>query len=167
MFLMTQQESERRQRLAALRPVNITFIEHMDLCCRRCRKRLPRLEFSFGLAENKEPETKGHHEMQITITNEQKIKVTLTPKTDSGKPAQIDGVPSWTVSTGDATLDQAPDGMSVYLVSGDAPGTSEILVEADADLGEGVETISATITLNVEGAKAVNLGLAIGEPEAK
>jgi len=36
------------------------------------------------------------------------------------------------------------------------------LVDADADLGQGVEDVADTITLHVEGAKAVNLGLLAG-----
>jgi hypothetical protein len=42
-----------------------------------------------------------------------------------------------------------------------------IVIEADADLGEGVETISDAIRLTVEGAKAQSLGLSVGTPEPK
>lgn len=104
---------------------------------------------------------------EIRITNEQKVKVTLTPKTGAGKPAKLDGKPTWTVSSGDSTVEVADDGMSAELVSSDTPGETMFVVEADADIGEGVETITDAIKLTVEGAKATSLGLTVGEPENK
>jgi hypothetical protein len=40
-------------------------------------------------------------------------------------------------------------------------------VEADADLGDGVQTISDAIKLIVNGAQATSLGMTVGLPEAK
>lgn len=105
--------------------------------------------------------------LQITITNEQKVKVTLAPVTDTGKPAKLDGIPTWEVVSGIATVVPAPDGMSADLVSADDPGDTQFMVRADADLGEGVEEISDIVTLNVVGATAKNLGLTVGQPEPK
>lgn len=104
---------------------------------------------------------------EIKLTNEQKIRVALTPKTATGKPAVLDGKPVWEVLSGGSTVEVAEDGLSAYLVSSDTPGDTQVLVKADADLGEGVEEISDVIKLTVEGAKAASLGLTIGEPEAK
>jgi len=105
--------------------------------------------------------------LELKITNEQKIKVTLTPKTDTGKPAPLDGVPTWEVVSGNSTVVVAADGLSADLVSADDPGDTQFLVSADADLGDGVETISDTIKLTVAGALAKNLGLTAGQPEPK
>jgi hypothetical protein len=106
--------------------------------------------------------------LDITLTNEQKVKVTLTPVTGTGKPAQLDGAPVVTVVSGDATVVHVEgQPREFYIVSGDSPGQSEILIEADADLGSGVETISDVIRLTVEGARAVSLGMTVGTPEAK
>ncbi len=107
--------------------------------------------------------------LELKITNEQKIEVTLAPVTATGKPAQLDGKATFTVISGSATIQQdvAGDGLSAFLVSGDLPGDSEILVEADADLGAGVETISDIIKLTVEGAKAASLGLVAKAAVAK
>lgn len=103
----------------------------------------------------------------ISITNEQKIKATLSPQTDSGKPAKLDGKPTWEVISGSSTVVVAEDGLSADLVSSDDPGDSEILVKADANLGEGVEEISDVIKLTVLGATAKNLGITLGQPESK
>jgi len=119
----------------------------------------------FGLPTSK---TKGSNmPVSVSITNEQKVSVTLTPTTDTGKPAKLDGSPSWSVIDGNSQVIVADDGLSALLVSSDDPGTTNILVKADADLGDGVEEISDTIQLVVVGATAKNLGLTVGTPEAK
>lgn len=102
-----------------------------------------------------------------TITNEQKVNVTLNPVTATGKPAKLDGAPVWSVISGDSTVVPAPDGLSADLVSSDTPGDTTFLVDADADLGSGVVDVQDTITLHVEGALAANLGLTIGEAVPK
>lgn len=105
--------------------------------------------------------------LELTFSNEMKQRVIINPLSAAGKPAKVDGVPTWTVQIGESTLDIAADGMSAFLVSSDNPGDSAILVEADADLGAGVETIADTITLHVIGANAANLGLTTEPPVAK
>jgi hypothetical protein len=99
--------------------------------------------------------------MLITITNEQKVLVTLAPTTAAGNPATLDGTPVWTVVSGDATLEVAEDGLSAFLVSGAADVTSQVEVTADADLGEGVVTLTDVIDLAVVAAQASALGLVV------
>ena len=105
--------------------------------------------------------------LDIKLTNEQKVNITITPKTDTGKPAKLDGKPTWTVVDGASTVTVADDGLSADLVSSDDPGDTSFLIEADADLGEGVETIQDTIVLHVLGASAKNLGLLASAPVPK
>lgn len=105
--------------------------------------------------------------MLITITNEQKVEVTLAPTTEAGNSATLDGAPVWTVVSGDATLEVAADGLSAFLVSGAADVNSVIEVTADADLGEGVVTLTDTIDLAVVAAEASRLGLVAGTPVLK
>lgn len=106
--------------------------------------------------------------MNITLTTEQKIRLSLAPVTESGKPANVDGAPKWTVTEGNATLNVDEDGMSAEIISSDEPGPSTVLVTADADLDEGEEReISETIAVNVTAAEAAGLGLTIGTPEPK
>lgn len=132
------------------------------------RKRPARFQWSIGPAVNKpKDQPKKGRMLEITITNEQKIKVSLAPVTATGKPANLDGKPSWSVISGDSTVEVAEDGLSATLVSSDTPGDTQILVQADADLGEGVEEISDVIKLTVEGARAASLGLSIGQAEPK
>ena len=106
--------------------------------------------------------------MLITITNEQKVEVTLAPLTAAGNPATLDGAPVWAVvEGGDATLEVAADGLSAFLVSGAADVTSQVTVTADADLGEGVVTLTDTIDLVVVAAPANALGLVVAAPILK
>lgn len=105
--------------------------------------------------------------LEINVTNEQQVNVTLHPVTATGKPAQLDGAPEWSVVTGNGTVNPAGDGMSADLVSSDDPGDTDYLVKADADLGEGVVEISDIIRLHVAGAQAANLGLVAGDPTPK
>lgn len=129
-----------------------------------CRRRVA-LGFAFGLPTQKERKPMP---VEITLTTEQKVRATITPKTQSGNPAQLDGKPNVSVPSGDATIaNVSDDGLSFDIVSPDAPGQSQVLVEADADLGSGVETISDIITVNIVGARAANLGLSLGTPEPK
>lgn len=104
--------------------------------------------------------------MEITITNEQKVKVTLTPTTATGKPAELEDI-KWEVQSGDSTVEASDDGLSATLISSDSPGLTSILITADADLGDGEVEVQELIELNVEGALAANLGLTVGTPEPK
>lgn len=98
--------------------------------------------------------------LDVNITNEEQVVVRLNPVTSTGKPASVEeGKTNWTVQSGDSDCNVAADGLSATLVSSDTPGDTQILVEADADVGEGVETISDIVSLHVAGAKAASLGL--------
>ena len=99
--------------------------------------------------------------MLITITNEQKVLVTLAPTTEAGNPATLDGAPVWSVVSGDATLEVSEDGLSAYLVSGEANINSQVEVTADADLGAGVVTLTDVVDLAVVQASASALGLVV------
>src|SRR5262245_963856 len=124
-----------------------------------------RFSFSVGPVTNKQ---KGKTPMlEITITNEQQVKVTLNPTTEAGHPASLDGPPAWSVISGDSTVTPSDDGLSADLISANDPGDTDFLVKADADLGSGVQEISDVVRLHVNGAQAANLGLSAGDPTPK
>lgn len=107
--------------------------------------------------------------MDQTLKNTDKIEYTLAPVDAEGNPARVDGVPVWAVESGAATVEPAEDGMSCFLVSADVADESVIKVTADADLGEGVRSLEATINLTtiVPEPEAIDLGLTPGTAEAK
>jgi hypothetical protein len=106
--------------------------------------------------------------LSVACTNEEKVTVIATPRTAQGRPAQVDGALRVTVQSGDGTIEQDPASpLQFKAVSGDAPGVTTYLVEADADLGEGTTLISDTVELTVNSATAANFGLTAGVVEPK
>lgn len=98
-----------------------------------------------------------------TCTTEQKVPITATPTTAAGHPASFDGALRVTVQSGDGTVEQDPATPNSFnAVSGNAPGTTVFLVEADVDLGAGVQLIQDTVELTVVNALATNFGLTAG-----
>lgn len=151
-----------RQIVAAIGCLHATIIRIADSC--KKGRRAVSFDYAVGLPKTK---IKENMPLELKITTEQEIDVTITPKTDTGKPATLDGSPSWSVISGNAQVIVAEDGLSAALVSPDDPGDTVILIKADADLGEGVEEISDTITLQSVGATAKNLGLTASAPRPK
>jgi len=105
--------------------------------------------------------------MDISITSEQKVHIKLNPVTATGKPASLDGVATFTVSAGDATVEVDSDGLGATLISGDAAGTSVVDISADVDLSAGVTTITESINLIVTDPQASSLGLIVDAPQPK
>ena len=104
--------------------------------------------------------------LELTIDTTQKVNVKISPTTDAGTPAKLDGIPVWTAD-GASTVVPADDGLSAFLVSSDVAGDTTFTVSADADLGAGVTTIIGSITLHVIDAQATNLGLSADAPVPK
>jgi len=106
--------------------------------------------------------------LNIACTNEEQVPVTAAPMTATGRPAQVDGPLRVPVQAGDGTFLQDPAAPLVFkAVSGDVPGETTYLVEADADLGAGTVLIQDTVVLAVGGAMAASFGLVSGAAEPK
>ena len=106
--------------------------------------------------------------LNIASSNEEQIPITATPVTASGRPAQVDGPLRVSVVSGSGTvLQDAATPLSFKSVSADAPGETVLLVEADADLGEGVTLIQDTVVHTVTSATAASFGLSAGAAEPK
>lgn len=104
--------------------------------------------------------------LDISFDDTQRMRgITLNPTKSNGQPTTIDGLATVAVQSGDATANVENDG-SITVTSG-TPGSSQILVSADADLGSGVVTISDVINVTIVGSLAVNLGLQPGTVEPK
>lgn len=101
----------------------------------------------------------------VVLTNEEKVAPVIAPKTAAGNPATIDGTFALELVEGDVTFETAEDGTQ-YVVSG-AEGTSKVKISADADLGEGVQTIEEIFDVIVVPAGASNLGIGFGTPVLK
>lgn len=103
--------------------------------------------------------------LQITTTNEEKVRITLNPTTAAGNAVMVENV-VFTVDSGDATTEELDPNREYFLISGTG-GLNTITVTADADLGEGVVTITDTIEYFVTEAQASNFGFIVGGAELK
>lgn len=122
----------------------------------------PGFTYSVGPVTNKKPMP-----LDVKLTTDQQVTVHINPATTRGKPAPLDGIPEWSVVAGDAKISPSADGYSCLIVSPDDPGDSQVMVQADADLGEGKLEISDIISVRVSGANAAVFGLTQDPPEDK
>ncbi len=107
-------------------------------------------------------------DMALVLTDEQKVSISLQPVTAAGNPAKVDGAPTWSSSDPSIlALDVAPDGLSAVATTVGPVGTSQIHVNADADLGAGVVPLDALLDVEVIAAQAASLTLVAGTPELK
>ena len=107
--------------------------------------------------------------MALVLTDIQKVSLVISPKSAAGNPAPVDGVPSWSVS--DASIASivvvSEDGLSAEVVTTGTLGTVQVVVDVDANLGEGVETITGVLDIEVKASAAVTLDIGVGVPESK
>lgn len=114
--------------------------------------------------------------LEGTLGDTQMVLVTIHPD------GPVDGIPEWTVVSGEGTLledpmhplwdSMLPPGYQIFLVSQtlppgeDGPVDTVYRVEADADLGAGVQHIGEDITLHVVNFASM-LGASFGLPQPK
>lgn len=104
--------------------------------------------------------------MALILTDIQKVSLSISPKSAAGNPAAVDGVPVWQVSDENVlSLQTAEDGMSAVVSTTGQLGTAQVSVSADADLGEGVQTITGVLDVEVKASAAVTLDISAGVPE--
>ena len=104
----------------------------------------------------------------LKLTDEQKVALSIDPRTAAGNPASVDGVPVWTSSDPDiVALEVAEDGKSAVATAAGGLGAAQVSVVADADLGEGVRELTGVLDIEVLAAEAVELGITAGTPELK
>lgn len=102
--------------------------------------------------------------MAFILSNTQEVDLAIQPLDKRGRPAQVDGKPEWAVSDpAKATLVVSDDGLSSVLKALDN-GAIQVGVVADADLGEGVQTITGTLDVEIVGGQAVSIGIIAGAP---
>jgi hypothetical protein len=161
-------------------PKHVPF--HCSFCCPEKEKSHDkRLHFTLGPVAVKGGVNLGskghasrrhsHGDLSMIINNTQKVTITITPKGPSGRPAKIDGVPTWqNTDESLGILVVAADGLSaVYTTVDGAAGNSQVIVDADADLGSGVVDITGLLDINVvqPEEQATTIEIIAGTPEPK
>lgn len=99
-------------------------------------------------------------------TDEQ-LRLTIKPVTGGGKPATIEpNSLKGTVQSGEGAVEVVNASELIFRPVDDVAGDTIILIEGDADVGEGVETISELVTYTASSPRAKLLGVS-GVVEAK
>ena len=96
--------------------------------------------------------------MQVQSTTEFNYRIGISPVTAAGKPAPIQPDSVVITATGGGSFIIEGDG-KILLQSEAIAGMTAYQISADADLGEGVETISDVIDYTYTDPKATSLGL--------
>lgn len=121
----------------------------------------PRLRWHVGPIQHK-----GEHTMpiEVTMTTEEKVRLSIQPVTPAGHPGEIDGEAQWSVE-GTCTL-QPIDPTSAWVIAGDM-GDSVVTVACDADVGNGIVPIGDTCLVHVNNPMATSVGLGADTPVLK
>lgn len=106
--------------------------------------------------------------MSLILTDVQKVSVAVSFTTKAGNPAPVDGVPQWS-SSDPSILEVVPsaDGLSAEVLTVGPLGLAQVSVVADADLGEGVTSITGVLDVEVKASQAVFAIVAAGAPVDK
>lgn len=106
--------------------------------------------------------------MKLVLTDIQQVELSIAPVDAAGNPAPVDGVPTWDVSDPTlGTLTVATNGLSAMFVTSGKLGSGQINVSADADMGEGVKTITGVQEIEITASEATSLGITAGTPTNK
>lgn len=102
-------------------------------------------------------------DMQLHLGKQRTLSLSI--KDAGGNDAQVqEGSIVWSVTDGAlAVVTPAADGMSAVVVPVGPLGSLQVEVSADADLGEGVKTVSGFIEVDILAGEAVSLNIAAGE----
>lgn len=104
----------------------------------------------------------------LLLTNGQKVDLLIQPVDAYGNAARVDGVPVWSVSDASmGSVSPSADGMTATFTTAGPLGTVQVNVQADADLGQGLRTIAATLDIQIESGEAVALSIVAGVPQPK
>lgn len=139
----------------------ILFQQYKILALLKPAGRAARIEF-FAFIDGKKIRIRDMKQIRVDQTIQ--CSVEFTDK--KGNPAKVDGVPKWGVSDEKlASLAVADDGMSCVVTPLGEAGSVKLLLNADADLGEGVKEITGeSEEIVIVGLEASQVALKLGEP---
>ena len=101
----------------------------------------------------------------VQLTDVQEARATIAPKDRAGNDAPVDGTPTWASSDESlVTVTPAEDGMSADVITVGPLGTAQVTVTADADLGDGVTSLTGTLDVEVIASEASSLNVSVGTP---
>lgn len=110
----------------------------------------------------------GYAPMAYTLPDDKMINVEIEWIDARGHPAQVDGDTTWTTS--DAMIANvgvlAGDSTKAEIIPGANLGQAQITATADADVGQGVQNVMATLDVSVVAGSAVAGSIKVaGDPQ--
>jgi hypothetical protein len=150
--------------------MEFTFKGHeIELCrllhclCQKERKLVRRATFKFGGISFS---ATGDKIMLIVKDTDVpgKVNVSISFTDSKGKPAKVDGAPTWAADNAAVVDSVTPtaDGLSADLHITDTPGACNITVSADVDLGSGTNSHDFVDTVSVIAGDATAATFAFG-----
>lgn len=105
--------------------------------------------------------------MALTLTTTQFVEGTLQPVDAKGNPAPVEAGSVLFTSSDESifTVEKGEENELQLTITAVGIGTAQLNYSADADLGEGVTTISGFTAIEVVAAEAVGFGISFGEPQ--
>lgn len=143
----------------------------MTLCIRHdvyvhCDDRSRPASFTIGPVTEQSLPIPVRGVLMLILTDSQKVALTFAPKDKRGNPAEVQGPPVWTSSDESVVgLQVADDGLSATAVAAGPIGVAQVSVAADADLGDGVSTITGLLDIQTVAGTATTIDIAAGVPE--
>lgn len=100
----------------------------------------------------------------MIIKDTQKFTASIRPVDAKGNPAQVQsGSIQWS-GPDFLTVTPASDGLSAEVSANGPLGSGQVAVSADADLGDGVVTITGVLQVEVQAGQAVSLAVDSSQP---
>lgn len=101
----------------------------------------------------------------LQLTNTQQATLSISAVDRKGKPASVDSIVFTSSDESVATVAADPSDASKATLKAVNAGTAQINVSADADLGDGVNTLTGTLDVTVVAGQAIALAIGTGTPE--
>jgi hypothetical protein len=101
--------------------------------------------------------------MSFIVPIGQKALLTIAPTDAAGNPSTIDGIPTWSTSDPTiATVAADPNdstGLTAFAVPVGPLGTAQIQVSVDADMGNGIRTVTGLLDIEVQAGETVSVAI--------
>lgn len=104
--------------------------------------------------------------MALILTADQKVKLTITPVDSYGNLSVVENV-TWSVSNPNVLAIESVTDTEVFATTLGPMGDAQIVVTADARIGEGTVELTGVIDVSVLAAEATALAVVAGVPEPK
>jgi hypothetical protein len=123
----------------------------------------PKLKFAILIEDGFVVE--GDH-LVLTLTSVQKCSMSVSAVDAKGNPAEVENVTFTASDPAILTIEpDATDATKATVLAAGPLGNAQVVVAADADIGEGTKPLQGILDVIVVAAEAVSLSVATGTPE--